>query len=231
MILSKQWYKLGDISFAGFLRLFGTNNFSGIVHFDEFLEKEVIFVRVNIFWDTPLYLSIDFNGNLIEDTTSNQRKEEVFLAFINEGLEHLYLLDIINDYKLELKLMNSIVLFAYDIYVKSKETSIVNYFSFYKKMSYVNINCYKIHLEGSSEQLFLTRIWLYWENERSGTYLLIDTKGNIVKDIVFEKSNLSELYKALVLLNKDDQLYLSDFLSCKKIDALLWVVYDTVLAT
>lgn len=49
MILSKQWYKLGDISFAGFLRLFGTNNFSGIVHFDEFLEKEVIFVRVNIF--------------------------------------------------------------------------------------------------------------------------------------------------------------------------------------
>ena len=55
MILSKQWYKLGDISFAGFLRLFGTNNFSGIVHFDEFLEKEVIFVKVNIFWDTPLY--------------------------------------------------------------------------------------------------------------------------------------------------------------------------------
>lgn len=168
---------------------------------------------------------------MVEDTTSNQRKEEVFLTFINEGLEHLYLLDIINDYKLELKLMNSILLFAYDIYVKSKETSIVNYFSFYKKMSYVNINCYKIHLEGSSEQLFLTRIWLYWENERSGTYLLIDTKGNIVKDIAFEKSNLSELYKALVLLNKDDQLYLSDFLSCKKIDALLWVVYDTVLAT
>ncbi len=216
--------------YTSFIRLLGSSNFSGMVVNDHVLEKELVFIRLDIFWDDPIYFFVDFRGNLVRDqSTSDIELEDLFKTYYEEGNQPLFLIAIIDQVaSLELSFINQVALVGFEVYSKNKKgTSIKNCALFYKQLSYGNITCYKMNFTGLGD-FFFTRIWIYWQDEIDAFYTLLDSKGNMAKGIIDKSVNLAEKYRELDDLCPTAEMYLSEVLSCEKVDNLIWNAYSQI---
>lgn len=226
MLKTKYQTDSGNVTLAGFLRLFGSNVFSGIVHYSLIDEKEVIFLKINIFWYEPIFLAIDFHGNLIDDNCDNSERAEMFYMLVDEDQEVMYLYDILKDYNLEINIFNKVIMYSYEYYKSLKETSIKDCWSFYKKLSYHNITCYKIQYQDVPGEIFLlTKIFLCYHGQYDACYILLNSEGCQVS--VHE--NFKELYEEISEgKEKVTRYLLSDLLPVHSMNNVILNMYNSI---